>query len=48
MSKQNLIMKKILLAVFMLTSLGFYAQSTDLDPFEINYSYVKLPNKPIL
>lgn len=48
MSKLKIIMKKILLAVFMLTSLGFYAQSTDLDPFEISYSYVKLPNKPIL
>jgi hypothetical protein len=41
-------MKKLLLAVFMLTSISYYAQSTDLDPFDISYSYVKLPNKPIL
>jgi hypothetical protein len=41
-------MKKFLLAVFMLTAISFYAQSTDLDPFETNYSYIKLPNKPIL
>ncbi len=41
-------MKTLFLAFFMLTSFNFFAQSTDLDPFEISYSYVKLPNKPIL
>jgi alpha-D-ribose 1-methylphosphonate 5-triphosphate synthase subunit PhnG len=41
-------MKKILLAFFMLSTAVLVAQSTDLDPQEYNYSYVKLPAKPIL
>ncbi len=41
-------MKKVFLALFLLASCSFFAQSTDLDPFEINYSYVQLPTKPIL
>lgn len=41
-------MKKVFLALLMLTSLNFYSQSTDLDPLEINYSYIQLPTKPIL
>lgn len=41
-------MKKSLVIIFFLTSLFGFSQSSDLDPFEFNYSYVKLPNKPIL
>ena len=41
-------MKKILLASFLLIGLSASAQSTDLDPFDINYSYVNLPSKPIV
>lgn len=41
-------MRKLFSAFFMLTSVIIFAQSTDLDPFDISYSYVKLPNKPIL
>ncbi|WP_396193982.1 hypothetical protein [Flavobacterium sp.] len=40
-------MKKLLLASFLLIGLASSAQSTDLDPFDINYSYVNLPTKPI-
>ncbi|MBP6557978.1 MAG: hypothetical protein KAX93_04535 [Flavobacterium sp.] len=41
-------MKKLLLAFFMLFGLTTMAQSTDLDPFDLYYSYVSLPAKPIL
>jgi len=40
--------KKILLASFLVFGLAASAQSTDLDPFDINYSYVNLPSKPIV
>lgn len=49
MAKINLNMiKKILLASFLVFGLAASAQSTDLDPFDINYSYVNLPSKPIV
>ena len=48
MAKNNLTMKKILLASLLLIGLAASAQSTDLDPFDINYSYVNLPSKPIV
>jgi hypothetical protein len=41
-------MKKYLFALLLLCISFSYAQSTDLDPQEYNYSYVKLPEKPIL
>ena len=41
-------MKKILLAFLMLSGVNAFSQSTDLDPFDLNYSYVALPSKPIL
>jgi hypothetical protein len=40
-------MKKLLPAFFLLFGLAASAQSTDLDPFDINYSYVNLPTKPV-
>jgi len=49
LAKINLNMiKKILLASFLVFGLAASAQSTDLDPFDINYSYVNLPSKPIV
>lgn len=48
MPKQIFNMKKLLVAIFIFSSFGIFAQSTDLDPFDINYSYVSLPSKPIL
>lgn len=40
-------MKKLLHVIFLFFGLSVFAQSTDLDPFDISYSYVNLPTKPI-